>query len=237
MLYHHSAGGMDFLKSIIKKKKIPIKQHQIYYWDRVSGFQPWGFLCRKKKDESTSPIWTLSNEDKSPFKCRVVLGIKRRKVSFRVHVGLWKCQPPQFLPAPPLSTATQFNHRCRARLERCFWLWHLFLSHTTSFVVSHSDTGFNFCVIAFISVDCSSEARVYNDTLWRRRWQITAVTRSPIFSFKRPHIHSASEAFIHINQPLLRHGKLRACADKSAVKLLLFRNERSLRRTETFWCD
>lgn len=73
------------------------------------------FAQEKKKDESTSPIWTLSNVDKSPFKCRVVLGIKRRKVSFRVHVRLWKCQPPQFLPAPLLSTATRVSGRCRVR--------------------------------------------------------------------------------------------------------------------------
>lgn len=127
--------------------------------------------------------------------------------------------------------------KCATRRERwCGWLGHLFLSHATSFVVSHSGSGFNFCLITSISVDCSSEARVCNDTLWRRHWRITAVTRSPIFSFKRPHSHCASEASINMNHPLLRHRKLHARADKPAMKLLLFRNERTLRRAETFWC-
>lgn len=73
------------------------------------------FAREKKGMNPLLPSELYQNEDKSPFKCRVVLGIKRRKVSFRVHVRLWKCQPPQFLPAPPVSTPTQVSRRSRVR--------------------------------------------------------------------------------------------------------------------------
>lgn len=114
MLYGHSASGM--ILSRREKKCFPSAASNSLSRRSSEWILTLRIFARKKKrDESTSPSELYQNEDKSPFKCRVVLGIKRRKVSFRVHVRLWKCQPPQFLPAPPVSTATRVSRRSQVR--------------------------------------------------------------------------------------------------------------------------
>lgn len=139
MLYGHSAGGMDYLKE--REKIFPISCikfaiTQIKWVD----FNLEDFRTGKKKGMNPLPPSELyQNEDKSPFKCRVVLGIKRRKVSFRVHVRLWKCQPPQFLPAPPVSTATRVSRRSQVRhVAREMRLIGAPISVTRHLVCSHS---------------------------------------------------------------------------------------------------
>lgn len=124
---------------------------------------------KKKGMNPLPPSELYQNEDKSSFKCRAVLGIKRRKVSFRVHVRLWKCQSARFLPAPSLSALTRAAPRLSvSHAERCGWLCERHLFRRLRWLRSRSltQTGFNFCVITFISTNCSSEARVHNDTLW-----------------------------------------------------------------------